>query len=357
MSNAPEEAPFKASAKGVARMPYEAERVAAGGPEAVRLAGPEGSCLVLPGAGSQLASLCLAPGPGAAPVEVLAAPAPGALAQAGWGAGAPVLFPFPGRVAGGSYPFRGRTHRLPGGGSRHPLHGFVGLKPWAVVAVGADERGAFARTAVDHADLGVPPEAFPGSYRLEVTHRIGPGGYLHEVAVHNVGDAAFPFGYGWHPYFRVPLGRGGWRGDCLVRLPADARWELTSDLLPTGRRLAVAGPYDLRRPSALGERSFDDPFTALRRDGDGWARAELADPGAGLCVQVGADPSFETFVLYGPRTAAAVCLEPYTCAPDAYNLSARGIAAGLRELEPGESWRGTLAVSLARWAGAGPEVE
>jgi aldose 1-epimerase len=335
---------------------YEARRVSERGVELCLLSGPEGRAVVVPGAGSQLASLWLAPGGGAQPVELLAAPAPELLGQAGWGAGAPILFPFPGRVAEGSYAYRGRVHRLPPGGQRHPLHGFVGLRPWEVEASGTDERGAFVRTSIAHADLRLPRLAFPGTYRLEVTHRIGPGGYAQEIAVHNVGDEAFPFGYGWHPYFRAPLGRGGSRSDCLLRVPADARWELTADLLPTGRRLAVAGPYDLRRPSPLGDRSFDDPFTLLRRDGDGWTRAELADPATRLCVQVGADASFETFVVYGPRTAATVCLEPYTCAPDAYNLHARGLPAGLRELEPGQTWRGALAVSLRPWSWSETEV-
>jgi len=316
------------------------------GTDACVLSGPGGACEVLPGIGSQLASLRLTPGAGE-PLEVLWAPPADQLRQAGWGGGAPILFPFPGRVAGGQYGYRGVQHRIRSSHGRHPLHGFVGLAPWQLDDGGADGSGAWVRTAVEHHDLAVPAQAFPGDYRLEVTHRIGPAGYRQEICVTNTGTAPFPFGYGWHPYFRTPLTAAGQRAQCTLRLAAAARWELTADLLPTGRRLEVAGSYDLRQPSALADKSFDDPFTLLTPEADGWSRAELGDPAAGLVLSVRADPSFPHWVVYGPRALGATCLEPYTCAPDAYNLEARGIAAGLRELQPGERWRGALEVQLA----------
>lgn len=327
-------------------MPYAATRRVVGGSDVCELSGPAGTCLVVPGAGSQLASLCLGADDGRPPTEVLFAPAPDQVRQAGWSGGAPILFPFPGRVAGGEYRYRGQVHRIAHGPGRHPLHGFVGLAPWELMDCGDDPDGAFARTAVVHSALGVPAEAFPGNYRLEVTHRIGPRGYRHEVVLRNIGATPFPFGYGWHPYFRTPVRPGGFRADCTLRLGAAARWELTSELLPTGRRLEVGGPYDLRQAGALGEKSFDDPFTLLERGADGWSEAELADPAARLRLTVRADASFEHFVVYSPRTLGALCLEPYTCAPDAYNLEARGIPAGLRELEPEQEWSAAVTVTL-----------
>ncbi len=315
------------------------------------LSGPAGACTVVPGAGSQLAALALRPtgaNPESAPVEVLWGPPAEAIRQVGWGGGAPILFPFPGRIADGAYTHRERSFRIPGGGGhgRHPLHGFVGLAPWSTVDSGADGESAWVSTAVEHADLNVPEEAFPGAYRLEVTHRLGRQGYRHEIEVVNIGDEPFPFGYGWHPYFRAPLVAGGQRGECVLRLPASARWELAADLIPTGRRLEVGGPYDLRAGSPLADKSYDDPFTLLAADPDGGSHAELLDPACGLRLVVGADGAFGHWVVYSPRTMSAVAIEPYTCAPDAFNLERRGVPAGLRELAPGERWRGCIRVGL-----------
>lgn len=331
---------------------FGAARKSIGALETWELSGPRGArCLVLPGVGSQLGLLALDPGAGRDAVDVLHAPPPPELRQAGWGAGAPILFPFPGRITGGEYRYRGESHRVGSGQGRHPLHGFVGLAPWEVIEGGSDDHGAWVRTAIDHERLGVLPEAFPGQYRLEVTHRLGDGGYEQGILLRNTGSRAFPFGYGWHPYFRTPLLPRGTRADCTLTLQASARWELTADLVPTGRRLEVAGPYDLRSPNPLGDKSYDDPFTMVAPDPGGGSSIVLEDPRAGLRLTVWAESAFRDWVVYSPRTLGAVALEPYTCTPDAFNLEARGVAAGLRELEPGETWRSRITVRLQDCAG------
>ena len=148
------------------------------GHEVVRLQGPDGStCVVVPTCGSQLATLRLSAESGAPAVDVLWAPPVAQLARAGYRAGAPILFPFPGRIARGTYTFRGQPYQVSGGQQRHPLHGFVGTVPWQVVEAGADEAAAWVRTRITHAELRLPPTAFPGLYVLEVTHRLQADGY------------------------------------------------------------------------------------------------------------------------------------------------------------------------------------
>ena len=40
-------------------------------------------------------------------------------------------------------------------------------------------------------------------------------------------------------------------------------------------------------------------------------------------------------------------MEPYTCAPDAFNLTARGIECGLRVLKPRESFETGFEIRLS----------
>ncbi len=47
------------------------------------------------------------------------------------------------------------------------------------------------------------------------------------------------------------------------------------------------------------------------------------------------------------RTIAVVAIEPYTCAPDAFNLAARGVAAGMRELAPRDSFEAGFEIRLS----------
>ena len=328
------------------QMAWEAEMSLEDGVACWNLSGPSGTrCRVLPGHGSQLSSLRLIPGSGQAAVEVLEDLPPPRLAQSGWQHGTPVLFPFPGRLRDGRYRYLDEAFRITGPG-RHPMHGLVGLAPWRVVDAGADAEGAWLDTVVTHAELHLPDDAFPGHYEVRLVHRLDAGGYRHEVTVRNVGAHPFPFGYGWHPHFRIPLGEFGSRGDCTLELAAQARWELTAELLPTGRRLAAVGPYDLRTPNQLADKTYDDPFTLLERDAQGGSRAVLADPVNARRLEVWAGPGFEHWVVYAPRKAATIAIEPYTCIPDAFNLEPKGIGTGLLHLAPGAEWRGLATVGL-----------
>ena len=310
------------------------------------LSGPGGTgCRILPGHGSQLSSLHLVPAPGEAPVEVLEDLPPTRLDQASWSHGTTVLFPFPGRLRDGAYTYRGSPYRVPGPG-RHPMHGLIGLVPWQVRDAGTGPDGAWLDTVIAHAALKLPEDTFPGEYEVQVVHRLDAAGYRHDVTVRNVGGRPFPFGYGWHPHFRIPLGAAGLRSECTLQLAAQARWELTGELLPTGRRLAATGPYDLRTPNPLADKSYDDPFTLLQPDARGGSAVVLEDPINARRLEVWAGPAFDHWVLYAPRKAETIAIEPYTCIPDALNLESRGIPTGLRELDPGEVWRGLVTVRL-----------
>ena len=150
--------------------------------------------------------------------------------------GTPLLWPFPGRVPGGAYAFRGVTHRFgppdrpdhedPHGEGAHrfDMHGFVRHLPWQVTAREADDNHAALTatfTSEAHPDtlLGYP---FP--YALEATWTLDASGLRLDFRVANVGSGDLPFGYGAHPYVRTPLGPTGAMGDCLAVLDAREAW-------------------------------------------------------------------------------------------------------------------------------------
>jgi aldose 1-epimerase len=63
-------------------------------------------------------------------------------------------------------------------------------------------------------------------------------------------------------------------------------------------------------------------------------------------LRIWTSPEFRESVLFIPVHRQAICVEPYTCATDAINLREKNIDAGLRQLAPGETWRGVVEV---RW--------
>src|SRR5260370_35788431 len=145
-----------------------------------------------------------------------------------------------------------------------------------------------------------------------------------------------PFGFGAHPYFHAPLNPKGSRDAMLVQLDANARWPLDARFVPTGATAPLDGIYDLRAPRPLGADTYDDAFrmAAISTGDASMPRARLIDPSLKIAVEIRADAAFGHFLVFAPPNNPVVALEPYTCAPDAFNLASRGVAAGVRQLAP-----------------------
>jgi len=62
------------------------------------------------------------------------------------GSGIPLLFPFPGRIAGTALRWHGRDYPLEAGDGRgNAIHGFVLDRPWRVIAQEVDRRAASSK--------------------------------------------------------------------------------------------------------------------------------------------------------------------------------------------------------------------
>jgi aldose 1-epimerase len=239
--------------------------------------------------------------------------------------GIPILFPFPNRIRDGRFGFRGEHFTV------HPdRHGFVRNKRWQVQATGADvAKGAWITSRIE-ADW-YPEDIlaqFPFPFRLEVTHCLKEGQLEITAVATNTGSSEMPCGFGLHPYFRRPE-------HGTLQVPAGKRWELVNQL-PTGDRLDADGAYDLRYPRDVLTLNLDDIFTDLIAGADGLVRCVLDDRTRGIRTTVEFDRgTFPNVVIYTPPVPRqAICIEPYTCPTDAFNLHGRGVDAHLVLLAP-----------------------
>jgi aldose 1-epimerase len=319
---------------------------APGGPAQARLE---------PAAGGNVVRYRVTPPAGGQAVDVFLPPqGPVGLGAAGYGAGNPILFPFPNRVRGGRYTFEGQGYQLDVNepGRQNHIHGLVANAPWRVEGHGADSQGgSWVRAAVDLGEGSGVARGYPFPCRLAVTTRLHEGALTQEIAVQNTGTGRLPMGFGTHPWFPATLGDA--REATLVRVPGERYWRL-NDLVPTGETVPVeeqGGRMDLRAWRALDGLDLDDVYTAVVRRPDGWSEAGIRYPDAGLEVRVEAGPEFREWVIYAPTQRAVICLEPYTGTTDAVNLQPKGVDAGLIVLEPGATWRGTIRTSLRRAEG------
>lgn len=248
--------------------------------------------------------------------------------------GVPVLFPFPNRIRGGRIPWRGRVLTWsPLDSEGNGKHGFAKDVPWDVVDVQADR----IRLRLDVSARPALLHAYPFPCVADLQIALSPQNLAFTVRVTNSGREDMPFGFGLHPYLKLPFSAEGTRGATTVRLPVARTWALV-DHVPTGAQDAVHGRTDFREPRSLGDDTYDDVF-----GGSFGETARVVDPASGRAVEIEAtrEDGFTAWVLFAPPERDVVAVEPYTCVTDVFNLAARGIDAGLQVLAPGATWQAT----------------
>jgi aldose 1-epimerase len=265
-----------------------------------------------------------------------------------------VLFPFPGRVRDAAYIFAGQRYQLPrtDRGGVHHIHGVVVAAPWRVAANDVADAAAVT-LAVGPEDLDPAMRAgYPFAFAATLRFSLRDRALTITFALENRGDAPLPFGYGLHPYFRAPLAEVGHpppdatlRYAAPVLVPAATRWPQT-DGMPTGPAQPLAPEDDYRQWRPLGDAHRDQTMGEIAHEA-GWSTAAYRDPQSGLEVRVRADAQFREWVLYTQPNRPSLCIEPYTCVPNAINADAEAIPdAGLKVLEAGQRWEATVVIEV-----------
>ncbi|QDU31852.1 Aldose 1-epimerase [Anatilimnocola aggregata] len=256
--------------------------------------------------------------------------------------GIPILFPFPGRIRGTEFVWEGKTYHIPASDAYgNAIHGFVHTRPWRVIE--RDRRSLVGQFQASVDDPALRDQ-WPADFRITASYDLS-GGMLRMVyLIENPSDAPLPCGLGTHPYFHVPFLDGPAK-NCLILLPGNERWEL-EQMLPTGNRNRIDNVVEYRAGTPFGGLQLDDVFTDLDFE-DGWCRSHIYDPAAKLALHISFSSTFRECVVFTPPHREAICIEPYTCVPNAAELLGKGIDTGLRVLPPGESFiaRVELAVS------------
>lgn len=257
--------------------------------------------------------------------------------------GIPLLFPFPGRIGGARVRFEGREFQLESGDAfGNAIHGFVLNRPWRLVhRTNSKVSGEFQASIDDPTIL----EHWPADFRIQISYEVHDNELRTEIEYENTGAGRLPCGFATHAYFRLPLVEGGNVADTIVTVPASEYWE-SNQMIPTGNVLEVPSDTRLDAGRRLGNLQFDTVFTNLKAGNDGRFRTTLVDPSSKRILTQTFDRSFTQCVVYTPGHREAICMEPYTCVPDAIRLAAEGRTTGLQLLAPGESRRTSIRLSV-----------
>jgi len=251
--------------------------------------------------------------------------------------GTPILFPFPNRIREGKYTFGGKAYEIPVGGKVHAIHGFAIAANWDVAAQGTTAEEAFLVGRYHLAMQSPEMRPFwPSDAILKVRYALSGRRLTLTVNVTNPTDQDLPYGFGIHPYFRLPSASKDTAKGKLI-LPASEYWPLEGSL-PTGKREPVDVRLDFREGQPMAGLKLDDVLTGLAFERDR-CTCRLVDEALGAEFRLGFDRHFRDLVVFTPPfgEGTLIAVEPYTQTTDAINLQARGVDAGLRVLGHGES--------------------
>lgn len=229
------------------------------------------------------------------------------------------MAPWPNRIRDGAFGWAGQEFRV-ANGREHALHGLVCDRPWEVVA-------RVGRVVEMACDLG---ERWPWPARVWQRIELGPNFLTMKTEVRAAREA-FPAGCGWHPWFRRALAAGDDGEAVRISVPAGRRYVFDGQL-PTGEVVAPEGLFALDGTPLAGRR-LDDCYSGL-------AEPQVTLEWPQLRLTIAMDCAFPHVQVYTPPEA--FCIEPQTCAPDAFNLA--HVASGAAVAAPGRP------VSMAsRW--------
>jgi aldose 1-epimerase len=243
------------------------------------------------------------------------------------------LVPYSNRIAGGRLAVGGRTVELERNFGDHPhsIHGIGWQRGWRVLA----HDGRSALLALEHTAEGADARAWPWSFCATQWFGLAAhaGGVVLAVklALANTGDAPFPFGLGFHPFFPRSA-------TTALDLDAAAVWENDATLLPIRR---VILPQAWRRGLLAARRhdGIDNVFT----DWNGLAL--LADPARPFDIGIAGDRASRFLVVYAPPGRDFIAVEPVTHMTDAFNCAARGdVDTGTRILAAGAGFSCTIRI-------------
>ena len=247
------------------------------------------------------------------------------------------LVPYSNRIRDALLAFDGRTFTLARnfGDSPHSIHGVGWQRPWSVDAVTPTR----AMLSLVHDAEGEEASAWPWPFRAVQTFDLASDGDTRcmlaaTLTIENIGDTAFPYGLGWHPFFPRD-------STTTLQFAATNVWINDANEMPM-RRIAAEGAWSFRAARAFGDTPIDNLFI-------GWdGRATLRSVQRHVLATIEADSTCRFLVVYAPEGRDFVAVEPVSHETDAFNRAASGAqGTGMRMLAPGAAYSCTMRISAS----------
>lgn len=268
-----------------------------------------------PERGGLLSALALRAPRSGALRQLLWLPPDFSLGESGWpGGGAPLMFPFAGRVFHNGHPFQ---YALGRSVFNMPLHGFAYAMPWQTSDVRSDAASLSLSAAASSREL------FPFDFRVVARYLLTASQLTVDVTVTHVGPSAqpMPVALGLHPYFTT---EGEAAPPALATSAAEEIQVLASGAAGKASPLLPARNGPVTQPG----------LSNLILARQAAPEARLVFPSRGEALRVSWQPAERCryVVLWSREPQRFFCVEPWMGLPDAVTSG-----AGVEWLPEGQS--------------------
>lgn len=246
-----------------------------------------------------------------------------------WQEGFPssLLFPFPNRTDNGKFEYQKNTYQLPINEENrgHAIHGLVADKPFDV-QIHTDNQ-LILKYILDGTENG-----YPFVCELEIDYVLTNEGLELGYSVVNRDTKTIPFGFGWHPYFRLDTNG---IDSYTIEMPVYQEVIVNERHIPVG--------YLDEQPRQIRSLEGIDLDTAYLLKEGGWVETKLSNGASILTISqwIGSTDGLRFLVVYTPQTRDCIAIEPQTA-----NINAFNNEEGLLFLSPNEQKTGKIKVGL-----------
>lgn len=212
------------------------------------------------------------------------------------------LFPFPNRLANGSYFLDGQQYQFAHNdfGRPNALHGLLTHEKFEVSSVDLTQGSITLMHKRTEKHKG-----YPFNYEINLKFTLSKSKLEIYSKIINQDDLDIPVGYGWHPYFSL---NNQALNQATLSIPKCSKLELDSLMIPN----KAFKKFDTNQNLQLNEVNLDDCFKFEKEN----ESIKLTTDFYQLELQLG---NYKFAQIYLPPDKKAIAIEPQTCAPDAFN--------------------------------------
>ena len=212
------------------------------------------------------------------------------------------LFPFPNRISEGKYEFNQKNYELDCNerALNNALHGLIYNKPFSIKRIETSENNAIV--SLYYTDDG-KTKGFPFPYQIEIIYTFSPKKIAINFQAFNNGVKSFPYGIGWHPYFKTSNLKTS-----SLDFEGKTQYELNNKMIPQFKI-----PLKFKNPLTIKDTFLDDCFITNK--------PQVYFKCDSYSIGIDSSPKNKKNYLqvYTPPTKDCVAIEPMTCAPNAFN--------------------------------------